>query len=139
MGTTSKGIVYPDKSGVPNRDAMQALAETANAAIHRVEMLVGGQKRQRGVFVLTVGTTPATIEVLFPEPFSSAAAVHIGQVLDTAAPADARMSCRWGTSTDGGTSVGTLADSTPTGFWFRAQRASGSANIRVRWEAIGPA
>jgi hypothetical protein len=33
MGTTARGISYPDPAGVPSRSALQTLAQTADAAI----------------------------------------------------------------------------------------------------------
>ena len=33
MGTTARGITYPDPSGVPSRAAMQTIAETTDTAI----------------------------------------------------------------------------------------------------------
>lgn len=73
MGTTSRGIVYPDPSGVPSRAALQTVAVTADAAIGQVAALVGGQKIQAGYTNVSVSGMTGTITLTYPVAFAGTA------------------------------------------------------------------
>lgn len=138
MGTTSRGIVYPDQSGIPSRAALQELAESVNGALDAIMSALGldGQRILRGDFLLGVGTTAVGQNVTFDIPFSAAPWVGC-DVIDTGAPGN-NIVARWGSASTNSTTNSSGAG-TPTGFYFQAQRPSGSNPIRVKWTAIGPA
>lgn len=135
MGTTSRGIDYPDPSGIPARSDLQELAESVNAALDTIMSTLGldGQRVQHGTFVLSVGTANADSSVSFSPPFSGVPRVFC-TVIDTAIPSSGHRSDTWG-PTAGDTGGG----GSTTGFVFRSRRNTGTANVRVNWIAIGPA
>lgn len=101
------------------------------ALMAEISAPLSGRRLQWGSFVLTVGTSAATQSVNFPTPFASQAIVFCS-VLDTAAASTGERKDRWGD-----TESSTSGYGTSTGFSFTSVRASGSANIRVNWIAIG--
>jgi hypothetical protein len=138
MDTPNYGFYIPDPSAVPSRkNWVEDPIMSVDTALAGVMSALGltGQKVQHGTFVLGVGTTAADQAVTFAVPFSGAPRVFC-TVIDTAAPSSAtgHRSDRWGaTAGDSGGS------GTTTGFFFRSQRTTASANVRVNWWAIGPA
>lgn len=64
MGTTSKGIIYPDPSGVPRRQDLQDLATSADTAIPSIQS-------GTSTSVTVAGGASGTVTVTFPTPFAS--------------------------------------------------------------------
>ena len=73
MGTTSRGIVYPDPSGVPSRAALQALATSTDTATGQVAALVGGMKIQAGYTNVSVSGLTGTKTLTYPVAFAGTA------------------------------------------------------------------
>ena len=130
MVTTSRGIVYPDPSGVPSRAALQTIATSTDTAIGQVAALVGGMKIQQGSFVVTLTTSATPTTVNFPTAFGGAPLVHCTLPYG---PLSSLALIRWGTPGTGDDGGGST-----TQFEFVGQRTSGSGAVRVNWIAIGP-
>ena len=130
MGTTSRGIIYPDASGVPSRTPLQTVAVTADAAIGQVAALVGGQKIQHGTLVATWNSGGNTTTVVnFTTPFGAAPRVFC----DLAYGEPSLTSLfYWGSPGAGGDGFGST-----TQFEVVGRRTTGTANVRVNWWAIG--
>lgn len=134
MGTTSKGIVYPDPSAVPQRAALQTMAETTDAALVALAALLGGQKVQHGTIAIS-GTSVASggaanAAVTFPTAFTGTPRVFVSMagIPSGAGYLVARTSGASTTSTGVGIYVYNTGSAAAT--W---------APLAVNWFAIGPA
>lgn len=137
MGTTPRGLVYPEGSDVVSiTAAVRDLAESADEAIAVLAALLGGMKVLQGTFTLNVADTDSVRVVEFDTPFSGQPRVRCsvmrlglaGQMADE----------RWGDSA--ATPNNSSGHGTTNGFRFQARRTPGPAGtIRVEWTAMGPA
>lgn len=133
MGTTSRGIVYSDPSGIPKRADIQTLAESADAAIAAVAALLGGQKVQHGSISIS-GTSVAAggqvnSAVTFPSAFTGTPRVFVSM---TSAPAGTNylVARTAGSTTSTGFSIYVYNTGTAAATW---------TNLPISWFAIGPA
>lgn len=118
-------------SGIPSRAEIQAAIDEAAGMGIAAAALLGGMKVQWGTFTTTIGTASTTVNVTFTTAFSASPMVFCS-VIDVAAASTGHRADRWGTAAVDSAGVGDT-----TGFVFKSNRNSGSANIRVTWIAIG--
>ena len=122
MGTTSRGIIYPDASGVPSRSALQALATSTDTAIGQVAALVGGMKIQAGYTNVSVSGLTGTKTLTYPVAFAGTAI----PIAVAANRADYYATV--------GSANATSCQLTVTHY----QGSSATTTVAVHWIAIGP-
>ena len=77
MGTTTKGIQYPDPGGVPSRSALQTLATSTDTA---VEAWFRGRFRSGTTTVVTDGSGTAVVTVTLATAMAVAPLAVVGTV-----------------------------------------------------------
>ena len=122
MGTTSRGIVYPDPSGVPSRAALQALATSTDTATGQVAALVGGMKIQAGYTNVSVSGLTGTKTLTYPVAFAGTA-IPIAVVANRA---------------DYYATVGPSTATTTQLSVTHYRGTAASTTVAVHWIAIGP-